>query len=253
MDLEAFANAEVWKVLLTFARIGTALMILPGFGEHSFPAQVRLLFALTLSAALSNNLTGIDGPPHDFGLFIGQIASECFVGFFLGSMARVIIFGVHFAGQLIANMTGFANAMSSGTATSFEGENVVSAGLMMTATAVIFFSDIHLLAVESLAKSYILIPAGHLPDLADFAKQSTQVMSDTLMMGLRLAMPFLILGVIVNGGLGLINRMMPNLPVFFVASPLLLAFGLILLMATVSAVVMVFGDHLANWFQTLGV
>ncbi len=38
--------------LLTFARIGTMVMLLPGVGELNLPARVRLTIALVLTAVL---------------------------------------------------------------------------------------------------------------------------------------------------------------------------------------------------------
>ena len=49
---------EALGVLLVFARLGAALMIVPGFGEHHVLPRLRLLLALALSLLVSPALAG---------------------------------------------------------------------------------------------------------------------------------------------------------------------------------------------------
>ena len=53
MDLALFLTSQVLAVGLVFARIGSALAFMPGFGERVIPLRFRLLVALVLSAALA--------------------------------------------------------------------------------------------------------------------------------------------------------------------------------------------------------
>src|SRR4029079_15482059 len=48
----SFLPALAAAFLLTFARVGSMVMLLPGIGEQSMPSRVRLGIALTLSAIL---------------------------------------------------------------------------------------------------------------------------------------------------------------------------------------------------------
>ena len=49
---------EVAGVFLVFARVGAALMIVPGFGEHYVPPRLRLSLALLLSLILAPAVVG---------------------------------------------------------------------------------------------------------------------------------------------------------------------------------------------------
>ena len=49
---------EIGGVLLVFARLGAALMIVPGFGEHYVLPRLRLLLALALSLLVAPALAG---------------------------------------------------------------------------------------------------------------------------------------------------------------------------------------------------
>jgi flagellar biosynthetic protein FliR len=48
----SFLPALAAAFLLTFARIGTMVMLLPGIGEMSVPSRVRLAVALVLTAVI---------------------------------------------------------------------------------------------------------------------------------------------------------------------------------------------------------
>ncbi|MGB7689645.1 MAG: flagellar biosynthetic protein FliR, partial [Pseudolabrys sp.] len=48
----SFLPALATAFLLTFARVGAMVMLMPGVGELSVPARVRLTIALVLTAIL---------------------------------------------------------------------------------------------------------------------------------------------------------------------------------------------------------
>jgi flagellar biosynthetic protein FliR len=69
----------------------------------------------------------------------------------------------------------------------------------------------------------------------------------SLYIGTAVAAPFFVMGVVLNLGMGLANRMMPQLPVFFVAAPLLIGAGLLILMVTMPALLDHFIDRFQDW------
>jgi flagellar biosynthetic protein FliR len=54
-------------------------------------------------------------------------------------------------------------------------------------------------------------------------------------MGLRMSAPFIIFGLLFNLGLGVLNRLMPAMQIFFVGLPLQILGGFVLLAASVGA------------------
>jgi flagellar biosynthetic protein FliR len=61
------------------------------------------------------------------------------------------------------------------------------------------------------------------------------------------------MGVVLNVGLGLSNRMMPTLPVFFVAAPVLIAAGLVVLVVAVPSMLHGFIAGFEDWLGRLTV
>ena len=76
---------------------------------------------------------------------------------------------------------------------------------------------------------------------------------EAFLLALQLAMPFLAYGLLINLGIGLANKMSPQVPVYFISMPYVIAGGLILLYGLGPDVVSIFIDHFAarlrdGWF-----
>lgn len=249
MDLEAFLTAEIYRGLLVFCRIGTAMMVMPGLGEAQVPMQLRLMLALVLGMALAHAVPGVPlQAPESLGPLVRALLVEIFVGFWIGAVARILLASLHFLGHKIASVSALSNAL--GGTSVFENGTIFSSLLTLSGVAIIFMADIHHVAITGLMGSYSLIPLGELPSLANFADLGTRAVAESFLMGFRFAAPFLILGIIVNAGMGLANRVMPSLPVYFVAAPLLVGGGVLLLLVTIGALLLVFADRYADWWLT---
>ena len=60
---------NLFALMLVFARTGSALMLLPGFGDLYVPQRYRLLLALVFSALLAPGLApGLPELPSSVGL-----------------------------------------------------------------------------------------------------------------------------------------------------------------------------------------
>ena len=88
----SFLPALAATFMLVFARIGTMVMLLPGFGELSVPVRVRLTVALVLTAVLlplHRNAYNLD--LRSFGPVVVMLTQEILIGAVLGLTARLII------------------------------------------------------------------------------------------------------------------------------------------------------------------
>ena len=89
MSLETFASSLFFSYFVVFARLGTALIFMPGFGETQIPVRVRLSFALVLCAALLPATPGrqiLPTDPLEMGLLLG---TEATIGLWIGLTARI--------------------------------------------------------------------------------------------------------------------------------------------------------------------
>jgi flagellar biosynthetic protein FliR len=226
--------------LLVFARIGTMVMLLPGLGEMSMPRRVRLAVALVLAAVLlplHRNAYEID--LRSFGPVLAMLGEEIFIGAVLGLTARLTISALQVAGFVIAQQLGlgFVTAIDP-----TQGQQGVLVGnfLSILGVTLVFAADLHHLVIAALNDSYALFRPGELPLLGDVAALTTQTVATAFRIGIQLAAPFLVFGLLFNLGLGVLSRLMPQMQVFFVGLPLSILIGLLILFLILGAMMGVF-------------
>ncbi|EYD73644.1 flagellar biosynthetic protein FliR [Limimaricola hongkongensis] len=247
MDLAEILVGQALSAGLVFARLGAALMFLPGFGEQAIPPRHRLLFALMLSAALAP-LVPVEGAARIAPVpLLAMLAVEITIGLWIGTTARILFSALSFAGYQLGMVAGLSNAFAPATG-SFEGSTLLASVLMMAGVALIFVTELHHLMIRALVDSYVLFPPGQLM-LGDLAQQVVRAVAQSFYLGVSLAAPFYVLSLVLNLGMGLANRAMPSLPVFFVAAPILIATGLLGLVLAGPAMLAGTAQALADWFN----
>ncbi|MGX9855030.1 flagellar biosynthetic protein FliR [Limimaricola variabilis] len=245
MELGELLVAQALAAALVFARFGAALMFLPGFGEPSIPARHRLLFALALSAALSP-LAPIEGAAQVSPItLLAMFATEITIGLWIGTTARILFSALGFAGYQLGMVAGLSNAFAPSQG-SFEGSTLIAGLLLMAGVALVFATELHHVMIRALLDSYELFPPGRLM-LGDLAQQMVRAVAQSFYLGISLAAPFYVLSLVLNLGMGLANRAMPSLPVFFVAAPLLIVAGLAGLVFAGPAMLSGTVQALADW------
>jgi len=90
-------------------------------------------------------------------------------------------------------------------------------------------SGLYALPLRALAESYSVLPAGNPLPLGPQAEALAQAVADSLGLGLRLAAPLILAGVLGNFALGLLARVAPQVQIFAVAAPGQIIAGLLLL------------------------
>lgn len=240
--LETLLSGSIFQFMLIFARIGSAMILLPGFGEAYVPARIRLVFALMMTLALMPMLVDrLPVLPADLDRFVMLLTTEIGIGLFFGSMCRVTMMAVMGAGSLIALQIGIANALSSNPATAEQA--AVSSNFILAVTLVLIFSTgLDQTTLRAMVGTYAVMPPGHLPPLGDFANFISRTVADSFTISLQMAAPFLVYGLLFTTAMGIMARLMPTLQVFFVAMPLQLLGGLGLLAITLSTMIIWFLD-----------
>lgn len=237
-------GGQVAGVLLVFARVGAAMMIVPGFGEHYVQPRLRLAFAVLLAILLAPAVLapGATLPDEPVAVAV-RLLPEIGLGLLLGFVARLALAAVHVGGSLIASQSGLSAA---GMLDPNEATPGTLPGTFLTvaALAILFAADLHHLLLRALAASYALFPVGVPLDAAPAAALVLGLFGDMLATGARIAAPMILAGFLVNLGLGALGRMVPSLPVLFVALPLQLLMALLILQLSLPAAFELFDGSL---------
>jgi flagellar biosynthetic protein FliR len=237
--------------LLVFARIGTMIMLLPGFGEMSVPTRVRLAVALLLTAIflpLHREAYAIDLRSH--GPVFLMLGQELLVGAVLGMTARLTISALSVAGAVVAQQMGlgFATAVDP---TQGHQNVIVANFLTVLGITLIFATDLHHLVIAALNDSYRLFAPGEMILFGDIASLVTKTVSAAFRVGIQLSAPFLVFGLLFNVGLGVLSRLMPQMQVFFIGMPLSILLGFVILFMVIGMMMGTFTEFLAQVLRQL--
>jgi flagellar biosynthetic protein FliR len=244
------AVGEAFTILLVFARVGAALMFLPGFGEASIAPRVRLMIALALSIVL----TPLLGPrlpalPSSPALLALYVAEEVGAGVFLGLVARTAMTALATAGTIIAFQANLANAFVNDPTT--QQQAALPASVLTTIGVVlVFVTNFHHVLITALVGSYDLIAPGAPLPTGDFAESFTRIVAQSFSIGLAIAAPMLAVGIVVSLGMGLLSRLMPQVQIFFVASPAQTLLAIAVLAVTLPALLVWFMGQLGPMIET---
>lgn len=228
------------NTFLVLSRFLCCLLCLPGFGENFFPMRIRFLMAFGISIMVAPLLPTTAADFSIEGVFL-----EAFVGFFMGSVVRLAVEGVVMLGSLLSHQFSFANVMSH--ALSFDVRDVFSVFMTLYFLVLFFGYDFHLHLVRGLAASYDIFPLHSQMFTRDAANTILQAFSEGFMLSVSMAAPFLVFGLFYYALLGILNRLVPMLPVFFIGQPLALWILLLLLLMCLPRLAVLFVDALTVW------
>ena len=241
---------QVTAFLILFARVGSVLMLLPVFSEDAVPAQIRLFAGLGMTLGLWSFLSPRILPIADVtdAVLAGILVIELLIGIGLGLIMRMMYQAISIAGSLISLQIGLTSAMVFDPGQSGQAP-ILSKFVGVAAAVVCFAMAVHHLWLGALIKSYGLFPVGVLPNTHDFAQLAVRVAGNALALGVSLAAPLLVYGIVFNTVLGLVARVAPALQVFFIAQPLNLLLGVTITAATFGAMLIAFANSIATWMN----
>lgn len=245
-------GVEIWAAALVFARVGAMIMLLPGFGEPSVPARIRLGFALVLAIALAPALA--DSVPEPAASAWGmalQVSSETLIGVMLGGAARLLISALATAGQVVGLEIGLAFAQTADPSQTQPGQ-LVAVFLGVMGMALIFATGLHEMFLRGVAGSYQVISLGAAPPVGDAAQLALEATASAFRVGFQIAMPVVAAGLIFRVGLGVLARLIPQIQVFFVVLPLQIMGGLVVFALGLSTGMLIWLDSLeryATWLR----
>jgi flagellar biosynthetic protein FliR len=105
--------------------------------------------------------------------------------------------------------------------------------------------------IAGLHDSYRLFRPGEIPIVNDVTVLVTRIIADAFRVGIQLSGPFLVFGLVFNVALGVLSRLMPQMQVYFVAVPLSIMIGFLILLVVVGTMMSSFLDYLGGVLREL--
>ncbi|KAA3506336.1 flagellar type III secretion system protein FliR [Agrobacterium vitis] len=236
-------QGSVLAVFLVFCRIGSCFMTMPGFASSRIPTQIRLLVAVAVSMACTPLVWDSVYPKVSSGgsIFVALIFTETLIGAVFGLITRFFTLGLQFAGAILTMMIGF-NSTATADVLEDGAENQMTNMISFCGLMMLFMMDFHHVIFRALIDSYTVMPMGGVPDTQKMLITLTDTASRTYMLMLRLSSPFIIYGLMFNLGVGLVNKLAPQIPVYYISTPYLITGGMLLVYWSIGVMMRQFAD-----------
>lgn len=214
--------------VLVFMRVGAVMFLLPGFGDNSIPARVRLVLTFVFAMVVWPLVSPSLGPVSEERPFFLMMVIEACAGLLLGLSLRLMVFALQFAGSVAAQSTSLAQIFGSGVAP--DPMPAIGNLMMLAGVALAVAAGLHVKVAILLARSYEILPLGLPIPSQDVAIWGTARVGAAFALGFSLAAPFVLTAFAYNVSLGAINRAMPTLMVAFIGAPAIVGASIMLLL-----------------------
>jgi flagellar biosynthesis protein FliR len=247
--VSAITSDTILLVFLAFCRIGGCLMLMPGFSSTRVPMNVRLFIAIAVTLALSPVLLPVLHaalPQLPTPTVIVLVISETFIGGLIGIMGRMFFLALQFMATAAAMYIGLGN-MPGAPIDDAEPLPAFATLITLTATLLFFLTDQHWEVLRALLQSYAALPVSE-PFALDFSlAKLTDATSSAFILALQISSPFIVYTLIINFMVGIANKLVPQIPIYFISIPMVLAGGFLLLYFMIGEALRVFMMGFMGW------
>ena len=252
-NIDTFLSGHVFAFLILLSRIGAVMMLFPGIGERYVPARTRLIFACLVSLLLLEPMfPRLPALPSSPAVMVQLVSYEVIIGLFFGTLVRIVISALDAAGLVIGVQTGLSNATVLNPALATQSP-LSSAFLSIIGLTLIFVSGADHFLLRTTFALYDAFPAGGELMPEDMAQTIIRVTNQSFTVGIELAAPFLIMGLLLYSAVGILQRLLPTIQLFLVTLPLEIWGGLAMLSLTVAGMMTIwmryFDQSVGTFFQ----
>jgi flagellar biosynthesis protein FliR len=238
--LSELTNNAIFHYAIIFARLGSIMLFIPGFGESYVSARARLGLALILCLALFPIISPLlPAIPADIFTATLILAGEVTIGIFIGLLMRIIQATLHIAGMKIAMMTGLSTATLFDANQSTQG-SVIGGFLSVVGITLFFTTELYHITFKAIAESYNLITVAKMPPFNEFAETMGRLVSEIFLIAFKISAPVILVGLMLYLAAGLMGRLMPTMQVFFILMPVQIYVGFLFMGLALSGMMLVY-------------
>ena len=228
--MNQFVADATFLAALAFCRIGGCFIVLPGLSSARIPMQVRLLIVLSITVSLLAQIW--EHLEHvqllNLHQFVQLAAAETFIGLFIGPSVRFYLLALGFMATALGTAIGYGNLSGPGFEDT-EPQAAIGTLLSMAALLILFILDFHHAVIRSLIASYDIMPVNGRFETEPILRNILATLQESFLLVLRLGSPFIAYGLIMNLMVGVLNKLTPQIPIFFISLPFIIAGGMMLL------------------------
>ncbi len=221
LGLKFNVTLVILTVALLMCRILPVIIFSPFLGGDVVPAEVKIglgvLLSLVMFPMVADRVTLVPVSPLPF---IAVLMKELFVGICIAFIVNLVFMAAQVAGNLIDTLGG--TAMAQLHVPQIQQQASIFSSLKLQFAVVLFLTlNGHHLIIAALADSLSSIPLDRFPAFTGgvwpFFETVIRVSADLFMVGLALAAPVLLATFLTDLSLGMINKVAPQIQVFFIS------------------------------------
>jgi flagellar biosynthetic protein FliR len=253
-SLDGFLSGHVFAFLMLLSRIGGVMMLFPGIGESYVPPRTRMIFACLICLLLLEPMLSRFPPlPTSVAEMARLISYEIIIGVFFGTLVRLSVAALEAAGMIVGIQTGLSSATMMNPALATQSP-LPSAFLSMAGLVLIFITGMDHYLIRTTVALYDAFPPGGAFIPGDMAQTVIHVANQSFVIGIELAAPFLIMGLLLYVALGILQRLMPSVQLFLMILPVEIWGGLMMLALTIAGILTLwlqyFDQSVGSFFQS---
>lgn len=225
----AFNMSSMIMVALMALRLAAALALTPFFTAFPLPPQYRLLLVVAIAISLAGVVTpGLSVPALSSGEMITMAMSEFALGILLASGIFFAFSAFAFAGRILDIQIGFGIAQVFDPLSQTEIP-ILTSIFGYVAIALFFLLGAHHAMLRGLAYTFEVVPPGRFDLSSIDAGRLISLTGKMFSVGFMLVAPVVFCIFIVEAGLALLARGMPQVNLFVISLPIKIVVGLLAL------------------------
>lgn len=238
---------------IVFCRVGACFMVLPGISSERIPVQLRLFAAIAVALAITPLVFDVVKPAatETSGNLLSLIAVETLTGILLGFLVRVLFLALEFAATAMANLSGFGSVFSHSVDNN-DPSSPFSSMVTMPAVALFFMTDQHINVIRMLQNSYVVLKVGTAIASPPNLQLIVSNIDTAFRLTIQLSAALVVYSITVNLAFGFLNKMVPQIPIYFVSTPFVLLGGLFILLQIDKSVLEIFMSLVSQAIRNIG-
>ncbi len=223
-QLAAWYGAVFWPLVRVLALFSVA----PVLSHRAAPLRIKVALAVAVTIVLAPTLSA---PPIDDALTapgMALLAQNVAIGVVIGFTVRMVFAALELAGEVVGLQTGLSFAGFFNPAAG-AAQTAVSSFLSLVTLLMFIAIDGHLMLIYALGESFRLFPLTGDTALPLSFDQVVRLGGEIFALGLKVALPFVAVAMLVNVIVGVAARVAPQLNIFAVGFPMTTLVGLSML------------------------
>jgi flagellar biosynthetic protein FliR len=226
MHLDA---ALMYSFVVVFVRCSAMLLVSPMFGAQNSPVQIRIFTTLAIAGALTLALKpSIGPPPVEMYALAAAILKEILAGLLIGIFMSLVLQAAQMAGAIIDMQMGLGMSQAMNPLTGVP-VTVISQFKFMLALVLFLSMDAHHQMIIAFARSYQTMPALSYESIPAIKTGIGTLMGQLSLLALQIAAPVMAVSLIVDAGLGIVNKAVPQMQAMLVGLPAKVIMGMLAL------------------------